>query len=96
MEHTRYIEEHPDWSAYMRDVDLPKFVSYVLYRIEIPRAYLGNPGCMRISVTASLRYSMKVEEARVALGTALMDTDLRPAEKSSSTKWGGGSDGVIL
>ena len=40
IEHTRYIEEHPDWPAYMRDVDLPKFVSYVLYRTEIPRATL--------------------------------------------------------
>ena len=31
------------------DAHLLKFVSYVLYRTEIPRAYLGNPGCMRIS-----------------------------------------------
>ena len=84
MEHTRYIEEHPDWPVYMRDVDLPKFVSYVLYRTEIPRAYLGNPGCMRISVTASPRYSTEVEEDRVALGTALMDTVLCSVEKAES------------
>ncbi|KAF8248608.1 hypothetical protein K440DRAFT_624810 [Wilcoxina mikolae CBS 423.85] len=84
MEHTRYIEEHPDWPAYMRDVDLPKFVSYVLYRAEILRAYVDQPGCMPISVTVSRRYSTEVEEHRVALGTALMDTVLRSVEKAEN------------
>ncbi|KAF8241348.1 hypothetical protein K440DRAFT_308372 [Wilcoxina mikolae CBS 423.85] len=61
-----------------------QFVSYVLYRAEIPRSYVDQPGCMRILVTVSRRYSTEAEEDRVALGTALMDTVLCSVEKAEN------------
>ena len=46
--------------------------------------FRSNPGYMRISVTASPRYSTEVEEDRVTLGTTLMDTASRSVEKAES------------
>ncbi|KAF8532209.1 hypothetical protein BDD12DRAFT_14606, partial [Trichophaea hybrida] len=84
IEHTRCV--NPDMSAYMQTnmltFDTPYFVSYTLYRAEIPRAFVDQPGSSKILVSVSRRYSTEVEEDRVALGTALVETVLRTVTKA--------------
>ncbi|KAF8536149.1 hypothetical protein BDD12DRAFT_808006 [Trichophaea hybrida] len=86
IEHTQLRQEHdPDMQAYLQICEhQPRFVSYVLYRAEIPRVYIDEPGCMRISVTVSRRYSTEVEEDRVALGSSLVDAVLRTVAKAEN------------